>query len=119
MEGAFLTTDLGYLVGEYPLNIGLQKFPLAKYTAVMIILWGAILCLMAVGGSFRNLMVIRLFVVPQGDTDCPKALTDSFLGFFESIITPALTIFTSQYYKASEQGTRTGKTLCSCVGTSS
>lgn len=59
-----LTADLGYLVGEYPLNMGLQRFPLAKYTAAMIIVWGAILCLMAVGGSFRALMVIRLCVVP-------------------------------------------------------
>jgi len=57
-----LTADLGYLVGEYPLNMGLQRFPLAKYTAAMIIVWGAILCLMAVGGSFRALMVIRLCV---------------------------------------------------------
>jgi ACS family allantoate permease-like MFS transporter len=114
-----LMRDLGYLVGEYPLNVGLQKFPLAKYTAVMIVIWGAILCLMAVGGSFRGLMVIRLYVTYLLVRACRESLslTHSFLGFFESIITPALTIFTSQYYKAAEQGTRTGKVIRSQPGT--
>lgn len=32
----------------------------------------------------------------------------SFLGFLESAITPALTIFTAQWYRVSEQGLRTG-----------
>lgn len=36
------------------------------------------------------------------------ALTISFLGFLESGITPALVLITSQYWKTSEQGTRTG-----------
>jgi hypothetical protein len=33
----------------------------------------------------------------------------SFLGFFESSITPALSLFTAQYYKTREQGSRTGE----------
>ncbi|ORY22195.1 major facilitator superfamily domain-containing protein, partial [Naematelia encephala] len=79
----------GYLVGEYPLGLALQKLPLAKVTSFNIIAWGAMLCLMSVGKNFAGLMAIRFF-----------------LGFFESSITPALTLFTSQYYKRSEQGTR-------------
>jgi hypothetical protein len=34
---------------------------------------------------------------------------DSFLGVFESSMIPALGLFMTQYYKAREQGTRTGR----------
>lgn len=41
---------------------------------------------------------------------------DSFLGLFESCITPAFTLITSQWYLKSEQGTRTGPSrYCSCT----
>jgi ACS family allantoate permease-like MFS transporter len=37
-----------------------QKLPLAKFTAANIVIWGAIVCLMAVGKNFTGLMIIRL-----------------------------------------------------------
>lgn len=54
------TADLGYLVGEYPMCILLQKFPIAKVTAANMIVWGVILAMMAVAHNFAGLMVVRL-----------------------------------------------------------
>ncbi|GFZ44886.1 Uncharacterized transporter [Saitozyma sp. JCM 24511] len=81
---------LGYLVGEYPLSFALQKLPMAKMTGFNIIVWGVVLSLISVAQSFSHLMALRFF-----------------LGFFESSITPALSLFTAQYYKTREQGSRT------------
>lgn len=52
--------DLGYLAGSYPMNLLQQKLPLAKFTALNIVIWGAIVCCMAVGKDFAGLMVVRL-----------------------------------------------------------
>ncbi|TXT10842.1 hypothetical protein VHUM_02347 [Vanrija humicola] len=82
---------LGYLVGEYPMCVLLQKLPIAKVTAANMIIWGAILAMMAVAHNFAGLMVVRFL-----------------LGFFESSITPSLALFTGQWYRLREQGTRTG-----------
>lgn len=57
-----LPPDFGYLVGEYPLTLSLQKLPISKVTSACIVLWGIMLGLMAVGGSFKVLMVLRLWV---------------------------------------------------------
>lgn len=74
--------------------------PLAKFTSANIIIWGAILCFMSVAKGFASLMVVRFL-----------------LGFFESTIAPSLMIFTAQWYKKSEQGTRTGLwTACNALG---
>lgn len=69
-----------------------QRLPLAKFTAANIIIWGVIVCLMTVcGTNYAALLVTRFF-----------------LGFFESCISPALMLFTAQWYKQNEQGSRTG-----------
>lgn len=52
--------DLGYLVGEYPMSLTLQRYPVAKVTSVMIVLWGTILTLISVGKNFTGLMILRL-----------------------------------------------------------
>ncbi|KZT57449.1 MFS allantoate transporter-like protein [Calocera cornea HHB12733] len=81
----------GYLVWEYPTNRLLQRLPLAKYTAFNIMVWGGILALMAATKDFAGLAVVRFF-----------------LGVFEASVSPGFALFTSQWYKVSEQGGRTG-----------
>lgn len=79
-------------MGQYPTCILLQRLPLSKFTAFSIIMWGLCVCLHVVcNRSFAGYMVVRFF-----------------LGIFESTLSPALMLFTQQYYKANEQGTRTG-----------
>ncbi|TXT03805.1 hypothetical protein VHUM_04369 [Vanrija humicola] len=75
-----------------PTGILLQRLPLSKFTAFSIIMWGLMVCLHVVcGRNFGAYMAVRFF-----------------LGVFESTLSPALMLFTQQYYKANEQGTRTG-----------
>jgi len=81
----------GYLVWEYPTNRLLQRLPLAKYTSFNIFVWGGILACMAATKDFAGLMVVRFF-----------------LGLFEASVSPGFALFTSQWYKVSEQGARTG-----------
>lgn len=38
----------------------MQKLPLSKLSAVNIVLWGGVLCLMAAVPGFHGLMVVRL-----------------------------------------------------------
>lgn len=79
----------GYLAFELPSSRLLQRLPLAKYSSAMIILWGGTLCCMAACHNFAGAAVVRFF-----------------LGVFESAVTPGFTLFTSQWYKKEEQGTR-------------
>lgn len=81
---------IGYLVFEFPANALLQRFPLAKATATFILLWGAVLCLHAVPTNYKGIITLR-----------------TVLGMLESAVTPAMVIFTSQWYKKEEQFLRT------------
>ncbi|KAL1406738.1 hypothetical protein Q8F55_006142 [Vanrija albida] len=84
--------SIGYLVGQYPTCIALQRLPVSKFAAFSIVMWGLMVCLHVVcNRSFVGYMIVRFF-----------------LGVFESTLSPALMLFTQQYYKANEQGTRTG-----------
>lgn len=40
--------------------LALHKFPIAKVTSLMIIIWGFILCMMTVGKNYTHMLVIRL-----------------------------------------------------------
>ncbi|RAL15091.1 allantoate permease family MFS transporter [Aspergillus homomorphus CBS 101889] len=79
----------GYLAWEYPTNRLLQRLPLGKYSAVCIIIWGAILCCFAAVSNFSGAVAIRFF-----------------LGVFEASVTPGFALLTSQWYTKSEQGSR-------------
>lgn len=81
---------LGYLAFEFPANAILQRFPLAKATALFIVAWGIILCLHAAPKNYAGIITLR-----------------TILGILESAVTPAMVIFTSQWYKAEEQFLRT------------
>ncbi|GMF03647.1 unnamed protein product [Ambrosiozyma monospora] len=80
---------LGYLFFEFPASVLLQKFPLAKVTSIFIVLWGTVLCLHACP-DYAGFIFLR-----------------TMLGVFESAVTPAMMIITSQWYKKEEQFTRT------------
>jgi ACS family allantoate permease-like MFS transporter len=69
----------------------LQTLPIAKYSGACVILWGLTLALFAVVHDFTGAAVVRFF-----------------LGAFEAAVTPGFALITSQWYKKSEQGSRTG-----------
>lgn len=81
---------IGYLIFEFPANAILQRFPLAKALSAFIMLWGAILCLHAVPTSYAGFITLR-----------------TVLGMLESAVTPAMVIFTGQWYRAEEHFLRT------------
>ena len=64
-----------YLFWEYPTNLLLQRWPLAKYSAANVILWGGLLVLHAVVSNFGSAVAVRFF-----------------LGVFESAVTPGFAL---------------------------
>lgn len=80
---------LGYLAFEFPANMILQRFPLAKTTAAFIFAWGVILCLHATP-NYAGFIALR-----------------TLLGVFESSISPAMVILTGQWYRKEEHFLRT------------
>ena len=82
---------IGYLGFEYPTSRLLQRLPLAKYSAINIILWGLTLSCTAATSNFAGIATVRLI-----------------LGMFEAAVTPGFVLFTSQWYTKKEQGLRTG-----------
>lgn len=66
---------MGVLVGEYPTNLLLQKFPVAKYLAINVGCWGVVIACSAATHNFATLMVVRFL-----------------LGVFESCVQPAFII---------------------------
>lgn len=81
----------GYLGFEYPTSRLMQRLPLAKYTAINVILWGITLSCTAATTNFAGIASVRFI-----------------LGMLEASVTPAFVLFTSQWYTKDEQGTRTG-----------
>ena len=66
---------MGVLVGEYPTNLLLQKLPVAKYLAVNVFCWGAVIACSAAATNFAGLMTVRFL-----------------LGIFEACVQPAFII---------------------------
>ncbi|KAJ5893221.1 hypothetical protein N7495_004912 [Penicillium taxi] len=77
---------IGILVGEYPQNLILQKFPVAKTLAINVFIWGAVVSCSAASTKFGSLMAVRFL-----------------LGFFESCVQPAMMLVTAMWYKREEQ----------------
>lgn len=80
---------LGYLIFELPCAYTLQKFPVVRTVSVYILLWGIVLVLHAVPNA-EGFIALR-----------------TLLGIFESAVTPAFVIITSQWYKKEEVFLRT------------
>ncbi|KAJ5817991.1 Major facilitator superfamily domain general substrate transporter [Penicillium robsamsonii] len=87
----------GQLALAFPTMRVMQLFPLAKYVAVNVTAWGAILACMAACKSFASLMVCR-----------------TLLGAAEASIIPAWVVFTSQWYRKEEQAFRVGLWFSMC-----
>lgn len=68
----------------------MQRLPLARYLAYIIIIWGVVLCLHAVCTNFASLMVVRFF-----------------LGGLEGAITAGFVLVTARWYQRDEHATRT------------
>ncbi|KAI1816356.1 major facilitator superfamily transporter allantoate [Poronia punctata] len=79
----------GYLVWEWPTNRLLQMLPLAKYSALNVIIWGGILATTAAVKNFGGALAVRFF-----------------LGAAEAAVSPGFVLFTTQWYTKAEQGTR-------------
>ncbi|KAL2704397.1 hypothetical protein AAEP93_005468 [Penicillium crustosum] len=89
---SWLTTIfyLGYMAGEFPINMLFQKFDIAKTCGIFIILWGATLLCMTAGHNFAGLATARLF-----------------LGILEAGVSPCFVLLTTMFYTRSEQPLRT------------
>lgn len=70
----------GQLAFEFPTIRLMQAFPLARYVAVNVVIWGGLLACLAACKSFASLMVCR-----------------ALLGCAEAAIVPAWVVFTSQW----------------------
>lgn len=87
----------GQLAFEFPTIRLIQLFPLAKYVAVNVVIWGAVLACLAACKSFATLMVCR-----------------AILGMAEAAVVPAWVVFTSQWYRKEEQAFRVGIWFSMC-----
>ena len=79
----------GYMFAEYPGVALLQRFPVAKFLGVNIILWASILMLSAACHSFAGLATVRFM-----------------LGIFEATISPGFVMITSIWWTRQEQASR-------------
>ncbi|KAI1341196.1 dipeptide transmembrane transporter [Xylariaceae sp. FL0016] len=80
---------VGYLVGQPPSGYLLQKFPIGKFAATNLALWGVMVTLCAVCENFADLAVLRFL-----------------MGVFESAIAPSWVHLTAMFYKKQEQASR-------------
>ncbi|KAI3539112.1 major facilitator superfamily transporter [Colletotrichum abscissum] len=79
----------GYLVAEYPGVAILQRFPVAKFLGVNIVLWGMILMTTAACSSFAGLASVRFL-----------------LGVTEATISPGFVAVTGMWWTRQEQAGR-------------
>ncbi|EXJ66577.1 uncharacterized protein A1O5_10247 [Cladophialophora psammophila CBS 110553] len=85
---SWLTTCIyiAVLIVEYPTNWTIQRVPIAKYLALNICLWGAILALHSTANNFATILTLR-----------------TLLGIFEAVCQPSFLILSSMWYKREEQ----------------
>ncbi|KAJ7027370.1 major facilitator superfamily domain-containing protein [Mycena alexandri] len=81
---------LSYLVFEFPQNLALQRFPVAKWMSINIFVWAIALTSHAACKSFATLMVVRVI-----------------LGMCEGSITAGFMIVTSMFYTRKERAEQT------------
>ncbi|GME34470.1 putative transporter [Neofusicoccum parvum] len=86
---------IGYLVFEYPHNRLMQRFPVARYVAVSVVVWGVVLAATAGTRDFAGIVAVRFF-----------------LGALEGAVTAGFVLITSKWYRGSEQAFRTGIWFC-------
>ncbi|KAI1339316.1 major facilitator superfamily domain-containing protein [Xylariaceae sp. FL0016] len=79
----------GYLVAEYPGVAIIQRFPVAKFLGINIVLWGAVLMTTAACSSFAGLATVRFI-----------------LGMTEATISPGFVAVTGIWWTRQEQAGR-------------
>lgn len=79
----------GYLIAEYPGVAILQRFPVAKFLGLNIILWGAILMTTEACSSFAGIATVRFL-----------------LGMTEATISPGFVAVTGMWWTRAEQAGR-------------
>lgn len=80
----------GWLVGAYPWNVALQRFPIGKMMGSMLLVWGIVCMLQATVFNFSGFFAVRFF-----------------LGLVEACISPAWVLLTSMFWTREEQPLRT------------
>ncbi|KUJ19341.1 MFS allantoate transporter [Mollisia scopiformis] len=80
----------GWLVGAYPWNLALQRFPIGRLMGCMLFVWGAVCMLQAAVFNFSGFFAVRFF-----------------LGMLEACISPAWVLLTSMLWTREEQPLRT------------
>lgn len=78
--------NVGYLIGSIPGNWLIQKFPVAKFTGVSLIIWAIILICHLGAKNYSGMMAIRFF-----------------LGVMEASISPSNMMMCSMFYNKREQ----------------
>ncbi|KAF9268407.1 MFS general substrate transporter [Marasmius fiardii PR-910] len=81
----------GWVAWALPTNILMQKFPLNKYLAVNIFLWGVLLMAQAASRNFTDLAILRILS-----------------GAAEATADPAFVLITSTWYTREQQPSRIG-----------
>ncbi|KAJ9605304.1 hypothetical protein H2200_009961 [Cladophialophora chaetospira] len=89
---------IGYLVGTYPMMYLSQHYPTSKVISLATFLWGAVVMSTAGCSTYTGIMLNRFF-----------------LGFLESTVAPAFTVFVTFWWTRKEQALRTSLWYC-CVG---
>lgn len=82
---------MGFLIWMFPTQYIGQKFPIAKYLGVHIIVWGVLVMLHAVCSNFAGFYALRFF-----------------LGMLEACVSPSLILIVSMWYKQNERASRIG-----------
>ncbi|KAJ7695062.1 major facilitator superfamily domain-containing protein [Mycena rosella] len=85
----------GWVAWALPTNLLMQKFPLNKYLAINIFMWGALLMAQAGSRNFADLAVLR-----------------TISGAAEATADPAFVLITSMWYTREQQPTRIGYWYC-------
>ncbi|KAK5004714.1 hypothetical protein LTR28_008560, partial [Elasticomyces elasticus] len=81
--------NFGYLFWAIPANLLIQRYPVAKFTGGMIVVWSVLLCCHAAVKNYAGMLVIRFL-----------------LGMFEAGISPAIMNIVSVFYTRAEQPLR-------------
>ncbi|RSL42315.1 hypothetical protein CEP54_015522 [Fusarium duplospermum] len=77
---------LGYLLAEWPQNLAIQRFPVARWLAINLTIWGCILLLHIPCNNFASFFVVRFF-----------------LGVAEASIVPSFLVILSMFFTYDEQ----------------
>jgi len=85
---------IGYIIFEYPHQLALQYFPVARWLAFNILLWSLLVGLHAVASNYGGLFALRFF-----------------LGATEGCVTAGVMLICSMFYNRTEIGERIGWTF--------